>query len=70
MRTPEGERLETNESIRRYLLHSAGLAAVQFQAFGSNEETGWFRLSVGAVSMEQIEALRPRLKDALVALRR
>ncbi|HKN67901.1 MAG TPA: hypothetical protein VJW73_16570, partial [Gemmatimonadaceae bacterium] len=67
-RTPTGERLDTNESIRRYLLRAAGLAAVQFQAFGSDEESGWFRLSVGAVSLGQIEALGPRLRNALAAL--
>ena len=61
----EGEQLGTNESIRRYLLRSAGLAAVQFQAFGSNEEDGWFRLSVGAVSVADIEAMVPRLRTAL-----
>jgi aspartate aminotransferase len=69
LRTPEGELLESNESIRRYLLRAAGLAMVQFQAFGSNEETGWFRLSVGAVSLPAIEALRPRLRASLSALR-
>jgi aspartate aminotransferase len=42
---------------------------VQFQAFGSDEDTGWFRLSVGAVSLAAIEALRPRLRAALAALR-
>jgi aspartate aminotransferase len=68
MRTPEGEVLESNESIRRYLLQSAGLAMVQFQAFGATEDTGWFRLSVGAVSLAAIEALRPRLRAALSAL--
>jgi aspartate aminotransferase len=67
-RTPNGERLDTNESIRRYLLRAAGLAAVQFQAFGSDEESGWFRLSVGAVSLGQIEQLGPRLREALVRL--
>jgi aspartate aminotransferase len=69
LRTPEGERLETNESVRRYLLRAAGLAAVQFQAFGSTDESGWFRLSVGAVSLGQIEALGPRLRQALLALK-
>ena len=69
-RTPTGERLDTNESIRRYLLRAAGLAAVQFQAFGSSEESGWFRLSVGAVSLGQIEELGPRLREALVALKK
>jgi aspartate aminotransferase len=67
-RTPDGERLDTNESIRRYLLRAAGLAAVQFQAFGATDDSGWFRLSVGAVSLGQIEALGPRLRSALVAL--
>ena len=66
-RTPEGEQLDTNDSVRRYLLRVAGLAAVQFQAFGSEEEDGWFRLSVGAVSVGEIEALLPRLRDALEA---
>ena len=67
-RTPDGAVLRTNEEIRRYLLHAAGLAAVQFQAFGSTEDTGWFRLSVGAVSLEAIQALMPRVRTALQAL--
>jgi aspartate aminotransferase len=67
-RTPDGEPLETNDAIRRYLLRSAGLAAVQFQAFGDREETGWFRLSAGAVSPQEIRDLMPRLRRALEAL--
>jgi aspartate aminotransferase len=68
MRTPDRQVLRTNEDIRRYLLQSAGLAVVPFQAFGSPEESGWFRLSVGAVSMTQLEALLPRLREALGCL--
>lgn len=68
-RAPDGTVLATNEEIRRYLLHSAGLGAVQFQAFGAREETGWFRLSVGAVSTADIRALLPRLREALAAVR-
>ena len=45
-----------------------GLAVVPFQAFGSLEEDGWFRLSVGAVSEAEIEAVMPRVRDALTAL--
>jgi aspartate aminotransferase len=67
-RTPAGEPLHTNEQIRAYLLHAADLAVVQFQAFGSSEETGWFRLSVGAVSLEEIDAMLPRLRRALESL--
>jgi aspartate aminotransferase len=68
-RTPDGEQLDTNESVRKFLLRSAGLAAVQFQAFGSSDEDGWFRLSVGAVSVADIEALLPRLRGALKSAR-
>ncbi len=48
--TCRGRKLETNEQIRKLLLEEAGFAAVPFQAFGLREETGWFRLSVGAVA--------------------
>ena len=68
-RAPDDTVLTTNEDIRRYLLHSAGLAAVQFQAFGAREETGWFRLSAGAVSPADIKALMPRLREALAAVK-
>lgn len=67
-RSPDGATLRTNEDIRGYLLHSCGLAAVQFQAFGAREETGWFRLSAGAVTPDDIRGLLPRLRAALAAL--
>lgn len=64
-RTPSGVVLRTNEDIRRYLLHEARLAIVPFQAFGSVENTGWFRLSVGAVSAQDIQRMFERLRQAL-----
>ncbi|HUF27061.1 MAG TPA: aminotransferase class I/II-fold pyridoxal phosphate-dependent enzyme [Gemmatimonadaceae bacterium] len=65
MRSADGTLLRTNEDIRRHLLIAAGFAAVPFQAFGSCEETGWFRLSVGAASLAEIDAVLPRLERAL-----
>jgi aspartate aminotransferase len=64
-RTLGGRRLDTNENIRELLLDKAGLAVVPFQAFGLEEDTGWFRLSVGAVSMDDIEQAFPRLRALL-----
>lgn len=57
--------LQTNEQIRVWLLESAGVAIVPFQAFGLDEETGWFRISVGAVSVADITAAMDRLENAL-----
>jgi aspartate aminotransferase len=64
-RTVHGQMLATNEDIRRLLLQEAGLAVVPFQAFGLREDTGWFRLSVGAVSRADIAAVFPRLRALL-----
>ena len=64
-RTPNGKVLQTNEDIRKYLLAEARLAVVAFQAFGSEENTGWFRLSAGAVSIDEIGEMLPRLRKAL-----
>jgi aspartate aminotransferase len=66
-RTPDGQTLRTNDEIRRYLLKAAGFAVVPFQAFGVKEDTGWVRLSVGAVSMADIERVLPILRDAIKA---
>lgn len=45
---------KTNEEIRRILLERANFAVVPFQAFGLMKDTGWFRLSVGAASTDEI----------------
>ncbi len=67
--TPDGVRLDGNEAIRKYLLAAAGMAVVPFGAFGATVDDGWFRLSVGAVSVADIKAALPRLDAALLALR-
>ncbi|HEY8131082.1 MAG TPA: aminotransferase class I/II-fold pyridoxal phosphate-dependent enzyme [Thermoanaerobaculia bacterium] len=55
----------TNEEIRKLLLDRAGFAVVPFQAFGLKKEDGWFRLSVGAVSPEEIEKGLQRVRELL-----
>jgi aspartate aminotransferase len=62
------DRLGNNEAIRRFLLEEAGFAVVPFQAFGLEEESGWFRLSAGAVSVADVEAAVPRVRAALSKL--
>jgi len=59
------ERFGTNEAIRKFLLEEAGFAVVPFQAFGLKREDGWFRLSAGAVSLDDIEQGLQRVRKAL-----
>lgn len=68
-KTPDGTTLATNDDVRSYLLEAANFAVVPFQAFGVRDEGGWFRLSVGAVSEDEIRAALPRVRAALEALR-
>ncbi|HXU44727.1 MAG TPA: aminotransferase class I/II-fold pyridoxal phosphate-dependent enzyme [Thermoanaerobaculia bacterium] len=62
------ERFGSDQGIRRFLLEKAGFAAVPFRAFGYPHDSGWFRLSVGAVGLEAIEAAMPRLRAAFAGL--
>jgi aspartate aminotransferase len=62
------KKLGSNEAIRKHLLEKAGFAIVPFQAFGLVEDTGWFRLSVGAVSVAEIREALPRVRAALRAV--
>jgi aspartate aminotransferase len=67
-RTREGEELRTDEDVRRYLLRAAGVAVIPFEVFGYPDGSGWCRLSAGAVSTDEIEAMFSRLRIALAAL--
>jgi len=67
-RPDTGVVLRTNSDVRRYLLDAAGFAAVPFQAFGLEDETGWFRLSVGAVSQQDCVDIIGRIRGALQGL--
>jgi aspartate aminotransferase len=67
-KTPQGSELRTNEDVRRYVLEAGGVGIVPFQAFGVQGESGWFRLSVGAVGLREIKDALPRLAEALRAL--
>ena len=64
-RTIAGRNIQNNEDIRKLLLELAGLAIVPFQAFGLKGDTGWFRLSVGAVSMADILQALPRIRSLI-----
>ena len=67
-RRVNGVNVENNEAIRKLLLEQAGIAVVPFDAFGLSEQTGWFRLSAGAVSVQDIVDGLARVKKLLETL--
>jgi len=67
-RTTSGEVLENDEHVRRFLLEEAGVALIPFSCFGVEGDIGWFRASVGAVSLAQCESIAGRLRRAFSKL--
>ncbi|MFC0519055.1 pyridoxal phosphate-dependent aminotransferase [Mucilaginibacter angelicae] len=67
--TPDGKVLKDSADINFYLIKEAGAAFVPFSAFGTGDEVNWFRASVGATPLNEIEALIPRVKAALEKLK-
>ncbi len=67
--TPEGDLLKSSADINFYLIKEAKVALVPFSAFGTDEDVNWFRASVGASTLEDIEQLIPRIKAALAKLK-
>lgn len=65
-----GGRIRTPDEARKWLLTEAGLAVVPFDAFGADAGGGWCRLSVGAVSLQDIDSALRRLRSALERLAR
>lgn len=66
--TPAGVTLDTDEAVRSYILEEAGVAFVPFTAFGYPEGSGWIRLSVGSVSMADVEGTLTALRKALTPM--
>ena len=60
-----GRGFQTNDEIGNFLLDRAGVAIVPFQAFDLDEDSGWFRISVGAVGLDELDGALERLESAL-----
>lgn len=66
--TPEGQVLSNSADVNFYLIKEAGAALVPFSAFGTSDNVTWFRASVGASTLEEIQQIIPRIKTALQKL--
>jgi aspartate aminotransferase len=67
--TPDGDLLKNAADINFYLIKEAKVAFVPFSAFGTDDDVNWFRASVGASTLQDIEELIPRVKAALAKLK-
>jgi aspartate aminotransferase len=67
--TPDGEVLDAGKKVYQYLLDQAGVAMVPFYAFGLEQSSVWYRLSVGTAKVEEIPEIFTRIETALNQLK-
>lgn len=71
MKSKDGQLLNDQTDVTSYLLNKAGLAIVPFSAFGSSEESPWYRLSVGTCSnAKDVPQIMNRLEASLAELKK
>lgn len=66
--TVMGGTLITQADVTEYILTEAKLAVVPFTAFGADESSSWYRLSVGTCKKEDIPEMFAKLNMALSKL--
>jgi aspartate aminotransferase len=64
----DGSSLRSNRDVTAFLLEKAGIALVPFYAFGADEESTWYRLSVGTCTREDVTLASQSLEKALRSL--
>jgi aspartate aminotransferase len=67
-RTADGVLLENQPDVTAYILNEAKLALVPFYAFGTAQNSTWYRISVGTCKIEEIDEMLAKLRSALSKL--
>ncbi|QCX52460.1 pyridoxal phosphate-dependent aminotransferase [Elizabethkingia sp. JS20170427COW] len=67
---PDGSIIENSSDLVFYLIKEGGVALVPFSAFGCEVSDPWFRSSVGGLSLIEIEEMLPKLRQALLSLKK
>jgi aspartate aminotransferase len=67
-KTADGKTLATTKDITKYILDEAKMAIVPFYAFGTSDNSSWYRLSVGTCKLEDVNEAIDKLRAALSKL--
>jgi len=68
LKTAEGVELKTTKDITKYILEEAKLAVVPFYCFGADDNSPWYRMSVGTCKLSDVEHVIDGLRNALKKL--
>lgn len=68
MKTADKKILKDQKEVTQYILDEAKLGLVPFSAFGSSEDSSWYRLSVGTCNSSEIDEVFTSLRNVLSKL--
>lgn len=68
LKTADGIELKTTKDITKYILDEAKLAVVPFYCFGADDNSPWYRMSVGTCKLSDVEHVINGLRSALIKL--
>lgn len=68
MKTADGKVLTTTKDITKFILDEAKLAVVPFYAFGADDNSPWYRMSVGTCKVTDVPDVISNLRNALKKL--
>ncbi len=69
MKTADGKILSSQSEVTTHILNEAKLALVPFNAFGSSNDSTWYRLSIGTCSKNEIPEVFTSLRKVLSQLK-
>jgi aspartate aminotransferase len=67
-KTADGKILATTKDVTKYILDEGKVAVVPFYAFGADDNSKWYRLSVGTCKLEDVDGVISNLRAALKRL--
>ncbi len=67
-KTKSGSILTNQKEVTQYILDEGKLGIVPFSAFGSADDSPWYRLSVGTCDTKEIPVVLASLRNALINL--
>jgi aspartate aminotransferase len=69
LKSSNGEVLETQYDVWKYILNNSQLALVPFSSFGADNDSPWYRLSIGTMRLEDISNVISKLESSLKNLK-
>ena len=67
-KTADGKTLATTKDVTKYILDEAKVALVPFYAFGADDNSPWYRMSVGTCKVTDVPDVISNLRNALKKL--